>query len=169
MAYGESIEADVVKVVRYIEAYLKRRSVSLELTPSRLKRHIMQFISLRQKSSFFDISTPRMTPTEPAEWTAHHERVWCDWINYHCDLDSWTREVMQPMFGTDVRFWEARCEGWREEIHTFLPWWILRCTAIVERFDPTSEDPVEDLQVDIDPYLLDHGSAKQRRGQLSYI
>jgi hypothetical protein len=169
MAYGESMEDDVVTTVRYIEAYFTRRGASMELSPGRLMAHIQQYIRLRQKSSFFDISAPLNKPFKPVDWTAHDERVWCDWINYHCDLDSWTREVMQPMFGNGVCFWEARCEGWREEIHTCLPWWIRRSKDIVTRFDPTSEDPVEEPQPEIDPYLLEHGTSKQRRSQVSYI
>jgi len=169
MVYRESMEGDVFETVSYIEAHLKRRGVTLEMSPRRLTAHILQYIRLRQHASFYDISTPLTEPINPVSWTAHHERVWCDWINYNCDLDSWTKEVMQPMFGTDVRFWEAACQGWREEIHAFLPWWIRRSMAIVEQFDPTSEDPIEEQQSEIDPYLLDHGTSKQKRGQLSYI
>jgi hypothetical protein len=50
------------------------------------------------------------------------------------------------------------CEGWRWEIHQFLPWWIKRSTELVEVYESEEEE-----EQTVDAYILDHGSAKQKR------
>jgi hypothetical protein len=79
--------------------------------------------------------------------------------------------VIQPVFGTDERLWEASIgKGWRMEIMEFLPWWIVRDLDIFEDIDPTPlPDPVEIAALEastkkaIDPYIQEHGGRRARR------
>jgi len=87
-----------------------------------------------------------------------------------CSVESWLVEVMDPVLGTIPGLWE--CEGWRSELVHFLPWWIQRSFAIVAKFDPTFVETAEEDETkedskrkEIDPYLLEHGKSKQRRGR----
>jgi len=118
------------------------------------------------------ISLPQNPSSRPAGWTEKEEEIWIDWINYHCTLDDWSAEVMEPVFGSNVRMWEAQMDGWREELLQFLPWWIRRSAIIVAAFDPTPLVPEveEDISMaKIDPYLLDHGSTKQKREAMKSV
>jgi len=159
-----SAEEIIAKVVDMIENYLAVRGVGLELKPGQLAYQILSYIDLRMTTSTHDISDPPTKPWTPPKWTAHHESVWRDWIYYNCSLESWQRDVMGPVFGTDLHTWEP--EGWRDEVIHYLPWWIRRSMSVVERFDPTPiDDEAEEVKLNsgLDPYLQDHGSAKQRK------
>ena len=168
--YGECAVDDIDYLVWLFQGYLHKRGAELGLDPAHLATHILKYIYLRQKSSVYDISAPRTNPVKPTGWSAKDEEIWCDWISNHCTLDSWRTEVLAPIFGTDVRLWEARCQGWRDELTLFFPWWIQRSLDIVRKYDPTQlEEEVEEDEskaAGIDSYILDHGSAKQRKAAL---
>jgi len=169
--YGECVADDVAKIVQHMEQYARIRGASLGLNKRRLGLHILKYISLRQETTCHNISAPLMEPYKPEGWAAREEGLWLDWVHYTFSLDSWHDEVMNSVFGTDVRFWESRIEGWRSEIMEFLPWWLSRSIDIVDAFDPTSVDldEIDQEKSNIDPYLLDHGSAKQKRDHSSCI
>jgi transposase len=77
--------------------------------------------------------------------------------------------VLDPVFGNDVRLWEAGIEGWREELIQFLPFWIQRSRDIVETFDATPLDLTEEVFAEkVDPYLLEHGSSRQKKDALKH-
>lgn len=165
--YGECALDDMEALVDRIEIFARRRGVSLELDRRRLVRQLLQYVSLRQQTmSCVQISNPHFDPSEPEGWTDHDEDIWNDWIQHTCSLENWHTEVLQPVFGSDIRLWEVNCDGWRSELMHFLPWWLQRSTPIVRKFDPFPEEvPSEpdDMQMEIDPYLMEHGSAKQRK------
>jgi len=132
----------------------------------RFVKQILQYILLRQTASCLEISDPHMTPSMPAGWTDEDEAIWQEWIVYTFPYHTWLTEVMNPVFGLDVRLWEARCEGWRLELAHFLPWWVQRSMDIVRAFDPTQIEPEAEEEAGMDAYLLDHGSSKQRKAAL---
>ena len=72
----------------------------------------------------------------------------------------------------DVRLWESPIDGWREELIQFLPFWIQRSRAIVEAFDATPLNPADEKAGEkaekIDPYLLEHGSSRQKKDALKH-
>jgi hypothetical protein len=167
--YGECAAEDVRAIVQRIQALVKRRGAVLALQPTMLVHQILSFLSLRQRCSIYDISDPPNECQIPTEWTAAEERLWNDWIYTMFPVESWLAEVMDPVLGTIPRLWEGGCEGWRTELVHFLPWWIQRSVAIVTKFDPTFMEPAEEQEdskrKEIDPYLLEHGNSKQRRGR----
>jgi hypothetical protein len=162
--YGECAADDVTAIVRAFARYIGRHDVTMELEPRRMITQILRYIALRQKARPYEISNPMFNPSEPEGWNSDKEEIWQDWIDYTFTLESWAGEVMNPIFGMDVRLWEANIEGWREELFHFLPWWIRRSAAIVAKFDPTPlAETTEEEKSNLDPYLLEHGSARQKR------
>jgi hypothetical protein len=80
-------------------------------------------------------------------------------------LEDWQKEIIEPVFGTNERMWEVTCFGWRDELFCFLPWWVKR--SIVPELlseEGTGEDSEDRSK--IDPYLMEHGTAKQRRAMM---
>lgn len=152
------------KMAIMFELYLAKRGAQLELTPNALVNQIKSYIYLRERMSTHDISDPPTQPLKPAGWTLMKEAIWRDWIHYSCPPDSWRQEVIGPIFGSDD------VEDWCDEILHYLPWWIRRSDAIVAKFDPTplEEEVEEDKMKGLDQYLIDHGSAKQRRKAAEY-
>jgi hypothetical protein len=165
--YGESAVEDIERLVCRFQGYLGKRGAELGVNPDRLVEHILQYIYLRQKSGVSGISAPRTPPVKPVGWTDADEEIWRDWMTNHCTMEGWRAEVRAPIFGTDERLWEGSCEGWRDELTLFFPWWIQRSLDIVHKYDPTQlEEEVEEDNGMIDSYILDHGSAKQRKAAL---
>jgi len=162
--YGECAADDAVAIVRRFMRYIGSHGAAMELDPRRMVTQILQFIALRKKSYFLEISTPLFDPLEPEGWSKYEEDIWQEWIHYTFTLDSWNEQVMNPIFGSDIRLWEANIVGWREELFHFLPWWIQRSVTIVAKFDPTPlSELVEEEISSLDPYLLEHGSSRQKR------
>jgi hypothetical protein len=65
-----------------------------------------------------------------------------------------------------MRLYEVRCEGWRLELVHFFPWWIQRSFAIVDKYNPAPLDMDNEEDNRVDSYIIDHGSAKQKRAAL---
>jgi hypothetical protein len=166
--YGECAAADVQDLVFLFQEYVERRGANLAVEPQRLVTHILKYISLRQKYSRFDISAPLTKPVVPVGWTSEDETIWTDWLWHTCDVDSWENEVLEPIFGTDIRLWEATCEGWRLELMTCFPWWIQRSFDIIDKFNPTQPEiqDEDDTTNGVDSYIMDHGSAKQKKAAM---
>lgn len=165
--YGECAAVDVREIVRRMKWVVEQSDAELELNTSVLVNQILTFILLRQTASVHEISNPHIKPSIPDDWTYDDECMWIDWIHTAFPIEFWTAKVMEPVFGSDVRLWER--EGWRSELLEYLPWWIRRSIAIVTKFDPTyveqEQDDTDSYKKEIDPYLLDHGSSKQRKGK----
>jgi hypothetical protein len=166
--YGECAFADVQDLVFLFEKYVKARGATMSVEPKRLVKHILKYISLRQKYLQHDISSPLTAPATPVGWTSDDESIWMDWVCDTFDMESWEEEVLGPIFGSDIRLWEANCEGWRLELMTCFPWWIQRSFDIVDKFNPTQPE-VQDEEDDtkgVDSYIMDHGSAKQKKAAM---
>lgn len=156
---------DAVALAERIDRYAQRQGVKLTPVPSRLARQILEYVWMRQTTSWHEIAW-KSRPAMPVGWTARHEQIWTDWIWHVFELEDWRHTVMDPVFGTDVRSWESACEGWREELFEFLPHWIARS---LERFEEIDVTPLPDPEPEdadprtakIDPYLLEHA----RRGR----
>lgn len=162
-----SAAEDMTMLTEQIARFVGRQRLTLELTPNRLVRQLLQYVWWRQRAGALDLSAPRHSRTMPTGWTATHERVWTDWIWHIFDQEDWRQYVIAPVFGTDVRSWEVKCDGWREEIFSFLPLWIARSMTRFEEIDPTPLPEPEPEDTDprtakIDPYLLEHRKRGRR-------
>jgi hypothetical protein len=167
--YGECAAEDALRMSVAIGQYIKRRGVSITMDNVRLARHIMRYIQMRHTVAAYHISTVPGDIYYPEGWNANEEEIWGDWINHTFTPESWCDEVIEPVFGGDVHLWEARIDGWREELLSFIPLWVRRSRAIVTAHDPT---PIfqehEELNDKIDPYLLEHGSSRQKKDALKH-
>ena len=159
--YGECIADDVEDVVERIESYILRRNGYLELAHGDLVGQVLQYIQLRQTMHPLDISNPQTIPSLPAGWSEYDEEIWRDWLHHTHSIEGWRSEVMYAVFGSHVHLWELKCEGWRDELFDFLPWWVSRSLKVVEEFDPNQCEEEEMEEGAIDPYLLDHGSSRR--------
>ena len=159
--YGECIADDVENVVERIEAYIHRRNGYLELNHADLVGQVLQYIQMRQKMGPLEISNPQSVPSVPEGWSDYDEEILLDWLHQTHSIVGWRSEVMYAVFGSHVHLWELRCQGWRDELFDFLPWWISRSLKVVEEFDPHPPEEVGSAEEgSIDPYLLDHGSLR---------
>lgn len=154
---------DVFVLVQLLEKYVSRRGAILDLKPTRIVTQILNYIDIRRRHASWMIEGPRTQPSYPEGWTPEYEALWADWIERECPLENWEEEVVTPTFGTCVREWEP--DGWRSEIYTFLPIWIQRSIPLMAFLDPNhvETEETEETESAIDPYLLEHGSAKQRK------
>lgn len=167
--YNEVPANDLRNLVRRIEALAQQNKVGLAITPDQLHQQLIQYVLLRQKTHWGNI-TLRRPGDAPKGWTPAQENVWRDWLAYQFPLDVWQEQVLAPVFGTDVRGWEMGVEGWRDEILYYLPQWLQRSADIVAAFDPTPlDEPVEEEKSKLDTYLLEHGTSRQRRAALSAL
>ena len=149
---------DIFVLVRLLEKYVNRRGATLCVKPQRIISQILKYIDLRKRHMSWEIDGPHVTLTYPDNWTEEYESLWEDWLYRECSIESWEEEVIDPTFGTLIRPWET--DGWRQEIHNFLSLWIQRSIPCVTE---NVESEEEEKESDIDPYLLEHGSAKQRK------
>jgi hypothetical protein len=153
--FGECIADDASHLADLIKNYVERRGAELDVD---VACQILKYIKMRYGQPRMSIGWPTLKTVTPKDWTPDHEDEWHDWLELNCSLDSWTTEVMEPYFGTGCHVWEGMCEGWRWEIHQFLPWWIKRSTELVVVYESEEEE-----EQTVDAYILDHGSAKQKR------
>ena len=107
--YGECPAADIAEVCERIKLFLKRRrGIQLSLSPQKLHRSILEYIWMRYSFLPTQISYPKRKQEAPIGWNVEKERIWRQWIFHECDGLAWEREVMNPIFGTDERLWEAQ-------------------------------------------------------------
>ena len=136
--YDERPASDIVDVVLCIESYVTRRGGTLGISLRRIRDQIIEYVRWRMRHAWMEISPPQNTPYVPFAWTEHAERVWGDWLVDTFQYDDWIHEVIEPVFGTDERFWETRMSTqWRHEIYSFLPYWVERDWDIVDDYDPS--------------------------------
>jgi len=86
--------------------------------------------------------------TFPDGWTVDDEQEW-----FHTVFDVINHEVWDSVVN------DEQLEEYRQDLYTWMPYWIRR------EFQTEDEiaEPVEKEKRTIDPFLLDHGTAKQRR------
>jgi hypothetical protein len=157
---GYCAAVDVEAIVSLFRDFVESRNCKMEIDGRRLAHQILRYIQLRSSVGEHEISNPQIVVTKPPGWSAEKEREWILWIYHIFRLEDWQTEIMDPIFGSDERWWEAACGGWRDELFWFLPWWIKRFVVVNEEEDAEKES---EEGTKIDPYLLEHGSAKQRR------
>jgi hypothetical protein len=139
--YGERPIDDVNAIVRLLIQEVGRDKATMCLEPKRLRNQIVDYLSLRHRKQAHEISVPYHDLNEPRDWTPHAEEVWTDWVQHVFPPERWTSRVLEPVFGTDDRFWEAHIgPRWRMELYDMLQWWIQRSWAAVEKFDPLPDD-----------------------------
>jgi hypothetical protein len=168
-----AIDDTLHAIVERMDAFASRRGVTLD-DKSTIVGHIRQYISLRHTHLPTAISKPKWKTSKPAEWTEKEEALWQEWVHTHCTRDAWFREIMYPVFGTNIWHWEPNASSeWRTELLRCLPWWLRRSVDIVQKFDPNpceDEEAEANTEIGIDAYLLDHGSSKQKkRGFYIYL
>jgi len=167
--YGECPADDAFRMAVAIGRYVKQRGVSTTLNNTQIARQILRYIQMRHTVAAYNISAIPGALYYPNGWNDTEEEIWNDWINHHCTLESWCDEVITPVFGADVRLWEAPIDGWRDELLQFLSLWIRRSREIVASYDPIPIVQDEEESIDkIDPYLLEHGSSRQKRDALKH-
>jgi len=155
------------QIAEQIEGFLGRRKLRLGISRETLARHIMQYIDVRRRGHPFDIVGPKTAPLKPEDWDDHAEQVWLDWFSNEVHLSDWLREVFRPVFGRDTCQYDYVCDGWREELLAFLPWWAQRTFNVVGKYDATpyeseDEEGTDPRAAKLDPYLVDHGSKQTR-------
>jgi hypothetical protein len=160
------MELDIQGVCDGIHRLAKHLNLNMDLTPSTLYTLILQYMGLRHTvvHPFEITSSWRRRISIPAGWTAHHEQIWVQWLEYKVPLDVWNTLVIEPVFRSDERLWEIGVEGWRDEIYTFMPFWFARSISRFEEIDPTTL-PDEEEEVSSneekkktygDPYVEDY-------------
>lgn len=155
-------EDELLALAEAITAFVERRGGTLAVTPRQLTLILLNYVQMRYDVPWYKIAFRQSSrQKKPTGWTADNERIWQDWITYTFDLEDWNREVIQPLFGTDVRSWEPGTE-WRAEIFWYLQHWIRRSLDTVQEFDPRDHTPdrVEGPKNEIDPYLIENGLVK---------
>jgi len=154
------------QVAEHIEGFLKRRKLYIDMPREHLASQIQQYMDLRRRGHPTTIVGPKRVVSKPDGWDDHAEQVWQDWFSNEVRLSDWLREVFRPVFGTNPCSWDYLCDGWREELLLFLPWWAQRTYAIVGAYDATPYDLDAEAEMEtntdprsakVDPYLADHG------------
>ena len=139
--WGECVATDVEGLASSIRIYLERRGLELGISERQIAQTIIEWIWRRQIHTFYQLHGPRTRSAWPSGWDVSHEDVWSQWIEKHLTPESIEDEILYPVFGSDVRSWEGRCDGWRNELYYFLPFWIERS---FERLDEMIRGNVQD-------------------------
>jgi len=164
--YGECAIHDIEGVVNCLEMGLKRRKLTLDLPRIRLIRQILSYLTLRAEHHALDIKNPRHTPQIPEGWTEETEVEWQYYLDKEFSSEMWQQEILDVIFGTDVRIWEAPFPNWRLELYDFLSFWIRRTYEPLEPQEEVREtEEIKEAPL-IDAYILEHGTAKQKKTAL---
>lgn len=134
--YGECAARDIEEIVTCFYQILKGAGAELDMKPVAIVRQILNYLVQRHRTTYLQMPRSRRASSKPDGWTEYHEGVWMDWLDKIFDDKQWQLEVLDRVFGSDRRVWEASIEGWREDITILLPFWVRRSMAIVEREEP---------------------------------
>ena len=161
--HGECAIHDIERIVECLERSLQRRKLVLDLPRVRLIRQILSYLTLREAYHSFNITNPRHVSRSPTGWTEEDEAEWQYYLDKEFSSDMWQQEILDVIFGTDVRTWEAPFLEWRMELYGFLPLWIQRSASHL--YPEDEETKAEDVMIapQIDAYILEHGTAKQKK------
>jgi hypothetical protein len=159
--------SEIVQLATLIADHILRQGMRPELSLETIVKDIQRiFVQRFNGKHINDIQYHQHPVVCPIDWTDYHERIWRDWIEMTFTYEAWITEVLYPLFGTDTAPWEYSIPGWREDLHQFLWTWIRRNEQVVtdaEPFPEIEEEMEEHVKINIDPYILEHGSAKQKR------
>jgi hypothetical protein len=133
----EEMRADARNMAGRIVQILDQYGIWLAVSPGMLSSMIRQYAEARRWSSAYNVRIlPTDRSTKPTGWTTHDEDVWQSRLS-DCITDVvWATEIIDPVFGTDVRVWERNGSDWRYELLAYVPLWASRSFAIVEKYDP---------------------------------
>jgi hypothetical protein len=162
--YGERPVDDVNEIIRRLDMELGRSKVVLCLKSTHLRDQILEYLWWRHRKTANDISVPLHSLNEPRDWSSKAEELWTDWIQDTFPPERWTSMILEPVFGTDERYWESRVggPGWRMEIYDMIQWWVQREWTIVDKFDPLPDEETGSNMED-DAIMMDEYDGRRRR------
>lgn len=162
--HGECAAYDIEQIVFYIDCLCKLKGLFLEVTPNKMIRHILNYITVRHHQHPLLMNYPKTKGQIPEGWTDDHEDQWLEYLDEEFSPEVWQQKVIEPVFGSDGgrHMWEAGCEGWRDSIPLLLSLWIQRSYDCLEE-EEEQEEEMDKYHSKLDPYLIEHGTAKQRR------
>jgi hypothetical protein len=181
--HGEYPADDIYAVAGQIVDLIKKEGLIADADVTKIGSAIMGYVDRRSTVPAHKMGVPRRARMYiPDRWTAADEQIWREWIGHHFTLEDWHRKVMYPVFGTNQQIWEQECDGWRDEIFAFLPWWIQRDWSVMDTVDPRQLPSHEEVQEaeraeavrrkqlgirvrEVDPYLAEQ---EERRGKGRY-
>jgi len=166
--YGETAAKDAQHIAFLVDKWIQQHGCRMSLSVDDLAHQILKYIAIRGRLASYEISGPHMPKQKRSELNSETQLIWDQWIAHTFEYEVWNSQIILPVFGSQVRLWEMGREDWRYEIFAFLPRWIDKDPAVLERIDPR---PLPDIDVvgddprdaKIDPYLLEHGGRKGRR------
>jgi hypothetical protein len=139
--WGECVATDCAGIAHGVESYLGRRGIELGVSRTQVARAIVEYVWRRLGGRrAAELRGPRTGGRRPEGWEAQHEDIWCQWLGERLTPEGFEIEVMLPVFGTDRRTWESRCDGWRDELFAFLPAWTLRSWDKFDEINPIALD-----------------------------
>jgi len=162
--HGECAARDIEQMVFYITCLCQDKGLSLDVTPLKMTRQILNYIVARHRLHPLEMNYPQGKGQKiPEGWTQDHEDEWLEFLDEEFSQEVWQTKVIEPVFGDGGRhIWEAGCEGWRESISLLLSLWIQRSYDCLEE-EEEEEEEMDKYNGKLDPYLIEHGTAKQRR------
>ena len=163
--YGECAARDIEQMVFYIECLCQDKGLHLEVQPHKIVRQILNYIAVRHHSHPLQMNWPVVKGRIiPEGWTDDREDEWREYLDEEFSPAVWQQKVIEPVFGSDGgrHIWEAGCEGWRDSIPLLLSLWVQRSYDCLEE-ESEEEEEMDKYNGKLDPYLIEHGTAKQRR------
>jgi hypothetical protein len=133
----DEMRIDTTDMAGRIRRVMDHHGIWLAVSPGMLAVIIRQYAEARRWSGPYDVRVvPAPSSSKPEGWTAHDEDVWLSHLSNCVTDDVWASEVVDPVFGTDVRVWERNGPDWRYELLAYVPMWASRSFVIVEKHDP---------------------------------
>jgi hypothetical protein len=161
--YGECAARDIEQMVFYITCLCQDKELSLGVAPQQMMRQILNYIMVRHHLHPLEMNFPQSKKQLfPEGWTQDHEDEWLEFLDEEFTPEVWQTKVIEPVFGSGSHIWENGCEGWRDSIPMLLSLWIQRSYDCLEEPEEEEEE-MDKYNGKIDPYLIEHGTAKQRR------
>ncbi len=104
----------------FLEA-LKRRQLGLDVPESSFRRSLCEALCVMRMYGVDGWTTPLRHTVYPHEWTQELNAMWTTWL---------TGRFLTPLFWQNfwgripVRRWEAKLDGWRQQMELILPMYI---------------------------------------------
>jgi hypothetical protein len=161
------MESDIVAIVKAFRAVCQDLDVAPEMPIGAQVQQILEYVDLRRMHTAMDL-IPKTPVHYPEDWSNRDEQIWIEWLNDRFSIDVWQKEVIYRALGSHMPFWD----DWiSDELQGLLPWWVQRSTAIVDEYDatPLAEESLggSNSYSRVDPYIAEHGTAKQRRDAMA--
>jgi len=160
--YGECAARDIEQIVFYIECLCQDKGLHLEVQPFKIVRQILNYIVTRHQLHPLKMNYPKAKGQLPEGWTQDHEDEWLEYLDEEFSSEVLQQKVLDPVFNDGRHLWETACEGWRDSLPLLLSLWIQRTYDCLEE-EEEQEEEMDKYHGKLDPYLIEHGTAKQRR------